>query len=72
MIARENEVSALRKEDVSKAYFGCHMDITIPYSELGDIVAVRKDGTRQYVIQDGRFVVEGTKKLNEELKRIGK
>ncbi len=72
VIARENEVSALRREDVSKAYFGCHMDITIPYSELGDIVAVRKDGTRQYVIQDGRFVVEGTKKLNEELKRIGK
>ena len=23
------------KEDVSKAYFGCHTDITVPYKELG-------------------------------------
>ncbi len=67
IIARDNEVSILRKEDVSKAYFGCHLDITIPYSELGDIVAVRPDGTREYVIRDGRFAVEGTEKLNEAL-----
>ena len=30
IIARDNEVSILRKEDMSKAYFGCHTDITIP------------------------------------------
>ena len=35
IIARDNEVSILRKEDVSKAYLGCHTDITIPYDELG-------------------------------------
>ncbi len=29
VIARANEVSAKRKEDPSKAYFGCHTDITI-------------------------------------------
>ena len=34
IIARDNErVSILRKEDVSKAYFGCHTDITVPYKE---------------------------------------
>lgn len=67
IIARDNEVSLLRKEDVSKAYFGCHTDITIPYSELGDIVAVAADGSRTPVIEGGRFVVPGTEGLNEEL-----
>lgn len=67
IIARDNEVSLLRKEDVSKAYFGCHTDITIPYSELGDIVAVAADGNRMPVIRNGRFAVAGTEALNEEL-----
>lgn len=67
IIARDNEVSLLRKEDVSKAYLGCHTDITIPYSELGDIVAVAADGSRTPVIADGRFAVSGTEALNEEL-----
>ncbi len=67
VIARDNEISILRREDVSKAYFGCHLDITIPYSELGDITAVRPDGTALFVIRQGRFVVEGTEMLNEAL-----
>lgn len=67
VIARDNEVSLLRKEDVSKAYFGCHTDITIPYSELGSIVAVKCDGTQLPIIEAGRFVVAGTEKLNEML-----
>ena len=67
IIARDNEISLLRKEDVSKAYFGCHTDITIPYSELGDITAVCSDGRKLPLIQNGRFVVAGTEKLNEEL-----
>lgn len=65
IIARDNEVSALRKTDVSKAYFGCHTDITIPYDELGEIVAVTKEGTEIPIIQDGRFVLEGCELLNE-------
>ena len=67
IIARDNEISLLRKEDVSKAYFGCHTDITIPYSALGDIAAVCGDGRKLPLIQNGRFVVAGTEKLNEEL-----
>lgn len=67
IVARDNEVSLLRNEDVSKAYFGCHTDITIPYSELGDIVAVSADGSRTPVILDGTFAVPGTEALNVEL-----
>lgn len=67
VIARDNEISALRKEDVSKAYFGCHTDITIPYSELGDIVAVGADGSEYPVVQGGRFVAPGTEELNDAL-----
>lgn len=67
MVARDNEVSLLRKEDVSKAYFGCHTDITVPYSELGDIVAVAADGRKTPVILGGKFAIPGTEALNEEL-----
>ena len=68
IIARDNEVSILRKEDVSKAYYGCHTDITIPYSELGDIDAVKPDGSREAIIREGRFVLPGTEELNKELR----
>lgn len=67
MIARDNEISILRKEDVSKAYFGVHTDITLPYKELGRLCAVMEDGTRTDIICDGRFVLPGLEKLNEAL-----
>lgn len=70
IVARENEVSALRKTDIKKAYFGCHTDITMPYDELGEITAVRKDGSEITIIKDGRFVLEGTELLNEQLEEI--
>ena len=68
MIARDNEISRLRKADMSRAYFSCHTDITIPYSELGDIKAVSENGTEVWIIRQGRFVLEGTEALNEALK----
>lgn len=64
IVARENEVSALRREDVSKAYFNCHTDITIPYDELGELTAVAADGTETVIIRNGRFVLEGCEELN--------
>ncbi|MDY5483266.1 MAG: aminopeptidase [Clostridium sp.] len=67
MVARENEISALRKEDPQKAYFGCHTDITIPYSELDTIEAVQPDGTRTEILSGGRFVLPGTEWLNKAL-----
>ncbi len=69
MIARDNEISILRKTDVSKAYFSCHCDITIPYDELGEIAAVAANGSRTVIIEDGRFVLAGVEKLNEPLQK---
>ena len=67
IIAKENEVSANRKEDASKAYFSCHTDITIPYEELEYIRAIRKDGMEVSIIEKGRFVIPGTEELNKPL-----
>lgn len=65
IIARDNEISEMRKDDVSLAYFGCHTDITIPYDELGSICTIDDDGEETYIIKDGRFVLPGTEALNE-------
>ena len=65
IIARDNEISEMRKDDVSLAYYGCHTDITIPYDELGSICAVDDDGDMIPVIENGRFVLPGTETLNE-------
>lgn len=65
--ARENECSVLRHTDPAKAYFNCHTDITIPYPELGEISAVLKDGSFIKIIENSRFVLPGTEKLNEWL-----
>ena len=67
VIARENEVSLLRKEDVSKAYFGCHTDITVPYKELGAVRVIKADGSEVSILENGRFVLPGTEELNEPL-----
>lgn len=78
IVAKENECSALRKEDPKKAYFNCHTDITIPYEELSRIAAVTAQTVESPIMNDvaeerveipilldGRFVLEGTLKLNE-------
>ena len=67
IVAKDNEVSILRKTDAEKAYFNCHTDITIPYDELEHIKVIAADGTEKYIIKDGRFVVPGTEELNKPL-----
>lgn len=67
IIARDNEISVLRKEDPEKAYFQCHTDITIPYDELGALYGVRADGEKVRIIENGRFVLPGTEELNRAL-----
>ena len=69
IIAKENECSALRKTDMSKAYFNCHTDITIPYDELGDIVVEREGGEEIVLVREGRFVLPGTEELNRVLRQ---
>ncbi len=70
IIAKDNEISILRKENPQKAYFSCHTDITIPYRELGEIYGVTADGEKLPVIADGRFVVCGAEALNEALQSV--
>lgn len=65
IIARDNEISEMRKDDPGLAYFGCHTDITIPYDELGSIRTVDDEGEMTSIIEDGRFVLPGTEGLNE-------
>lgn len=69
IICRDNEItSKYRKSDMTRAYFNCHTDITIPYSELGSIVAFDASGKGVEIIKDGRFVLPGTESLNEAFK----
>ncbi len=64
IVARDNEISALREEDPARAYFNCHTDITMPFEEVGSITAVYPDGRSVDIIRDGLFLVEGTEDLN--------
>ena len=64
IVARDNEVSILRREDIAKAYLGCHTDITIPYDELEAVAVITSEGEETAVIRDGRFVLPGTEELN--------
>ena len=69
IIAKDNECSILRnskdKTEQKKAYFNCHTDITIPYEEIGSITSVHSDGSEVLIIENGRFVLPGTERLNE-------
>ncbi len=65
IVARSNAVADLRDTKPLEAYFNCHTDITIPYDELAELTAVRKDGSRIPVIKDGRFVLPGCEELNK-------
>ncbi len=69
IVARENEKSRLRDTKPLEAYFNCHTDITLPFDELGELTAVRKDGSRIPIIVSGRFVLPGTEALNEPLEQ---
>ena len=45
-------------------------DITIRYDELGRITVIRKDGSTEDIIVNGRFVVPGTEALNVPLDEL--
>ena len=67
IIAKDNSISIQRKEDVSKAYFHCHTDITLPYDELEEISVVTKEGKAIILLKDGKCVLPGTEDLNKPL-----
>lgn len=67
IVAKDNEVSILRKTDRSKAYFIAHTDITIPYEELGELMVVKQDGSQIEILKNGQFVLKGLEELNRPL-----
>ncbi|MCR5283240.1 MAG: aminopeptidase [Lachnospiraceae bacterium] len=71
IVARDNEVSMQRnsedEEKARKAYYNCHTDVTLPYDELGGLWGVKENGERIAILEQGRFVLEGTQALNEPL-----
>lgn len=69
IVARDNEVSLLRKSEPEKAYFNCHTDITLPYDEIKEISVIKKDGTAVPIILNSRFVLPGCESLNEAFDR---
>lgn len=64
MIAKDNEVSILRKEDVTKAYTGVHYDLTIPYEDIGCIKVITHDKKEIEIVKEGRIVLAGCEALN--------
>ena len=71
IVAKENEKTANRHCNVSEAYTGIHTDITIPYDSIEFIKSVTKDNEEIYVMNQGRFVLEGVDMLNEPLIEYG-
>lgn len=69
VVARDNEVSILRKSERTKAYFNCHTDVTIPYDELDTITVFTETGEEIPLIVNGRFVLPGTEILNEAMEQ---
>ncbi|MEZ7893518.1 MAG: aminopeptidase [Candidatus Wallbacteria bacterium] len=63
--ARENERTALRKKNIDKAYTNVHVDITLPYESIGVIEACAAGAVPVKIIENGRFILKGTEKLNE-------
>lgn len=72
IVAKENTISKLRTEDLSKAYFHCHTDITIPYEEIGSICVVTAEGKEIPLLSEGEFALPGTEVLNDPLKKMNK
>lgn len=70
IIAKENEISVLRKTEPDKAYFHCHTDITIPYEEIKEIAVCDETGKKIKIIENGEFVLPGTEILNEPLQKL--
>lgn len=70
IVAKENRYSLMRDSKPEDAYFNCHTDITIPYDELGSLVAVCHNGEQIEILRDGRFVLEGLEELNKSLDEI--
>ena len=67
IIARDNDQSILRKTNIKNAYYNLHLDITLPYDEIGFIKVILKNKKTIEIIKKGKFVLPGTEELNKYL-----
>jgi len=67
IVARDNDMTLLRKTNIEKAYTRVHTDITLPYESIEFISAVAADGKRTDIIRNGKFVPECARSLNRHL-----
>lgn len=67
MVARENEISAKRKETRRRHILAAIRTLQSRTPELDTIEAIHPDGTNVKIIAGGRFALPGTEKLNEPL-----
>lgn len=70
IIAKDNDISILRKTKPQEAYFNCHTDITLPFDEIKEISVHKNDGTIIPIIIDSRFVLKGTESLNKAFDEV--
>ncbi len=65
--ARANERTA-RRDEMPDCYYFNHVDITLPFGQIDRLYGVTEDGRRVMLIENGRFVLDGTDELNRWLK----
>ncbi|MCH4886345.1 hypothetical protein EZV73_02135 [Acidaminobacter sp. JC074] len=66
IVAKENEKTALRHENIEEAYVGFHVDMTIPYEELYELKVIGEKEVS--LIHKGLFNLPELEKLNEPLR----
>lgn len=64
IVAKDNEKSIQRKNNIDAAYTNCHIDITLPYESIEHITAITSDKKEMPIIRKGQFVLPGTEELN--------
>jgi len=67
IIAKDNEISIKRIEDIDKAYTYIHKDLTLRIEEIKELSVVTAANDRIVIIKDGRYKLSGLEPLNNEL-----
>ena len=67
IVAKTNERTEKNVPDTQKYVFK-HIDITLPYDEVKTMYGYDECGNKIEFLNDGKFVLEGTEKLNDGMK----
>lgn len=69
IVAKENELTALRHNDINGAYVNMHTDMTIPYEDISELKIVNNKHELT-LIKDGFFTLSSLEPLNKPLRDI--